>query len=155
MPSIVAELSKAKQAALKKHNQSYADELKMMMRDLPGIAVKAAIKGVYPVVVEETIQDSGLAAYNWWIAVGQSKARRYVKRKGTGPTTKQTISRWKRKGVIAEPFRRSAVVMNKLNYMRRILELPAYRGNAKIRIAVEKGLMEAGRAVDAEMKRYR
>ena len=82
MPSIVG------RAGVKRSNRNTDNELKKLkakLLTLPDIAVKAVISEVFPVVVRETVQDSGKAAYNWWVGVGKAQRRFYIDEHNLGP----------------------------------------------------------------------
>jgi len=63
-----------------------AKRMKGIFNSLIDIATKEVVRTVFPVVVRETVQDSGQAAYNWWIGVSPDKRRRfYVDEQNLGP----------------------------------------------------------------------
>ena len=152
--------------------------LKAELLKIPNVAVKSVLRTVFPITVRETVQDSGKAAYNWWIGTGKARRRFYIDDYNLGPIGLPGEKRSKG-GLENRPANASVVspdlVVNlKISYMQKILatqdftmgatmynQTPVknsesfrgtYEGNAKIRVAMSKAMVEAQGAVDRALK---
>lgn len=151
-------------------NNRETKKLQALFRSLIGVSVKAVIKEVFPVTVKETVQDSGLAAYNWFIAIGDDSSRLYIESRGLGPVGLSGEHRTS--GSIGFNISGSpnAVIGAKIGYMNSLIaranlfngatlynQTPesndltvkgTYAGNAKIRLALAQGMLNAEAAVE-------
>jgi len=175
MPGISAVSGKSGVAKSNSDTLKEAKKLKAQFLKIPDIAVKQVIAAVYPVVVKETVQDSGKAAYNWWIGTGKARRRFYIEDHNIGPIGLPGEKR-SNSGAISKPITASAtispqvIVALKVAYMQKFIrdnnltmgatiynQTPesdkatfkgTYAGNANIRVAMAMAEMEAEAAVD-------
>ena len=66
-------------------NSDYAKKLTKLFSKLPTEAVKAASKAAYVSILENTVQDSGQAAYNWHAQINTTRQYPYQYVYGVGP----------------------------------------------------------------------
>lgn len=66
-------------------NSDYARELIDKFSQLPSVAAKATGKAVYSAVLDNTIQDSGEAAFNWRAQINTPRRYPYESRRGVYP----------------------------------------------------------------------
>lgn len=170
MPSIVAKLTN-------ESNRAYAEALKAEFERLPLVATRAALREVYTSAVKNTVQDSGLAVYNWWIAIGDDTKRLHQAEKGVGIIGLPGERRSSGRGDLRAAPGSQKMVNEKMEYMNKTIRnrfsgmkygatvynmtpvkdedtfKGTYQGNAKIRIAVEFGILRAERAAEAAMNK--
>ena len=183
MPGIVASPISGR-AGVARSNRNTDNELKKLkakLKTLPDIALKAVIRAVYPVIVRETVQDSGRAADNWWIGEGKAVRRFYVE-DNIGPIGLPGERRSQGGGLHAAAHTTTVspevIIRLKIAYMEKFLgstsfnhlegatiynQTPvkdkntfsgSYEGNAKIRVAVSKGMVDAQGAIDMALREY-
>ena len=66
-------------------NSDYADMLIAKLKPLPSIAAKAVGKAMYSTVLNQTLQDSGVAAYNWRANINNTQRREFQDSRGRAP----------------------------------------------------------------------
>ena len=66
-------------------NTKYAAELKKKLNLVPSVGAKAVAKAAYQAVLDNTVQDSGEAAYNWRAQINTARQYPYRFMRGQYP----------------------------------------------------------------------
>jgi len=182
MPDIKSIAGRAGVDRSNRNTNSELERMKRKLLGLPDIALKAVIRGVYPTIVRETVQDSGKAAYNWWIGEGKASMNRFYVGDSVGPIgfagEKRSKGGPRHKPVNVSTVSPEVIVGLKISYMEKVLETTSfdrlggatiynktpvknadtfkgtYEGNAQIRLAVAKAMVNAQGAMDMAMREF-